>query len=108
MVSGYHLQVKKNIKRYVNLVSISHDALLVVKRDKPFAGSHECIVIPRSVVDGFLAAVRIKLDHHSCHQVKLVLQHYFFALDLDKALDQCLQRCHAASKQESCGREMHH
>ena len=46
MVSGYHLQVKKNIKRYVNLVSISHYALLVVKHDEPFAGSHECIVIP--------------------------------------------------------------
>jgi len=57
----------KDIKRYLNLVSISRDGLLVVKRDEPFAASRECIVIMRSVVDGFLAALHVKLDHPSCH-----------------------------------------
>ncbi|XP_068706826.1 uncharacterized protein [Montipora foliosa] len=87
----------KDVKRYLNLVSISRDGLLVVKRNEPFAAPRECIVIPRSVVDGFLAALHVKLDHPSRHQMKLVSQRYFFALDLDKALDRCSQCCHLCS-----------
>ena len=87
----------KDVKHYLNLVSISRDGLLVVKRDEPFAASRECIVIPRSVVDGFLAALHVKLDHPSRHQMKLVSQRYFFALDLDRALDWCSQCCHLCS-----------
>ena len=87
----------KDVKRYLNLVSISRDGLLVVKRDEPFAAPRECIVIPRSVVDGFLAALHVKLNHPSRHQMKLVSQRYFFALDLDKALDRCSQCCHLCS-----------
>ena len=87
----------KDVKRYLNLVSISRDGLLVVKRDEPFAAPRECIVIPRSVVDGFLAALHVKLDHPSRHQMKLVSQRYFFALDLDKALERCSQCCHLCS-----------
>ena len=87
----------KDVKRYLNLVSISRDGLLIVKRDEPFAAPRECIVIPRSVVDGFLAALHVKLDHPSRHQMKLVSQRYFFALDLDKALDRCSQCCHLCS-----------
>ena len=79
------------------LVSISCDGLLVVKRDEPFAVPRERIVIPRSVIDGFLAALHVKLGHPSRHQMKLVSQRYFFALDLDKALDQCSQHCHLCS-----------
>ena len=74
-----------------------HDGLLVVKRDEPFAASRECIVIPRSVVDGSLAALHVKLDHPSRHQMKLISQRYFFALDPDKALDRCSQCCHLCS-----------
>ena len=87
----------KDVKRYLNLVSISRDGLLVVKRDEPFAASRECIVIPRSVVDGFLTALHVKLDHPSRHQMKLISQRYFFALDLDKALDRCSQRSRLCS-----------
>ena len=87
----------KDVKRYRNLVSISCDSLLVVKHDEPFAASCECIVILGSVVDGFLAALHVKLDHPSCHQMKLVSQRYFFTLDLDKALDRCSQCCHLCS-----------
>ena len=84
----------KDVKHYLNLVSISRDGLLVVKRDEPFAASRKCIVIPHSVVDGFLAALHVKLDHLSHHQMKLVSQRYFFALDLEKALDRSSWCCH--------------
>ena len=87
----------KDVKHYLNLVSISRDGLLILKRDEPFAASRECVVIPRSVVDGFLAALHVKLDHPFRHQMKLVSQRYCFALDLDKALDRCSQCCHLCS-----------
>ena len=38
---------------------------LLVKRDKPFAASRKCIVLAHSVIDGFLAALHVKLDHPS-------------------------------------------
>ncbi len=81
----------------MNFVSISRDGLLVVRRDEPYAQPRECIVIPRSVIDGFLSALHVKLNHPSRHQMKLVLQRYFFALDLDKALDRSFQCCHLCS-----------
>ena len=87
----------KDVKRYLSLVSISRDGLLVIKRDEPFAASSEYKVIPCSVVDGFLTALHVKLDHPSRHRVKLVSQRYFFALDLNKPLDQCSQCCHLCS-----------
>ena len=87
----------KDIKRYLNIVTISRDGLLVVRCDEPFASPHECKVIPRAVIDGFLSALHVKLNHPSRHQMKLVTQRYFFALDLDKALDWCSQSCHLCS-----------
>ena len=87
----------KDVKRYLNVVTISRDGLLVVRRDEPFASPHECIVIPRAVIDGFLSALHVKLNHPSRHQMVLVTQRYFFALDLDKALDRCSQSYHLCS-----------
>ena len=46
---------------------------------------------PRSVIDGFLSALHVKLGHPSRHQMKLVPQRHF--LDLDNTLDRCCQCC---------------
>ena len=87
----------QDVKRYLNVVTISRDGPLVVRRDEPFASPHECIVIPRAVIDGFLSALHVKLNHPSRHRMKLIIQRYFFALVLDKALDRCSQSCHLFS-----------
>ncbi len=84
----------KDIKRYLNVSSLSREGLVVVKKDEPFCPSRECIVVPRPILDGLLTAVHVKLNHPSRHQLKLVVLRYFYALDLDKALDQCTQSCH--------------
>ena len=55
--------------------------------------SRECIVITRSIIDGLLTALHIKLNHLSQHQLKQVVLRYFYALDLDKALGQCSHTC---------------
>ena len=84
----------RDVKRYLNGTTLSRDGLLVVRRDEPFAPSRECIIIPRQVTDGLLSALHIKLNHPSCHQLKQAVQRYFFALDINKALDRCSHSCH--------------
>lgn len=84
----------KDVKRYLNVTSLSRDGLVVVRKDEPFCPSRECIVIPRPIIDGLLSALHVKLNHPSRHQLKQVILRYFYTLDLDKALDQCTQSCH--------------
>lgn len=38
--------------------------------------------------------LHIKLDHPSCHQLKNVVSRYFYALDLEKAVELTTNTCH--------------
>ena len=84
----------KDIKRYLNRVTIARDGLLIVKHDEPFAPTKERIVVPRSVSDGLMTALHVQLNHPTCHQLKTVAHRYFFALDMDKAIEQVTSNCH--------------
>lgn len=100
----------KDVKRYLNVASLSRDGLVVVKRDVPFSPSRDCIVIPRSVINGLLSALHVKLNHPSRHQMKQVVSRYFYPLDLDKALDLCSTSCHVCLPEEDpllCYRAFH-
>ena len=83
----------KDIKRYLNSVTISRDGLLVVRSKDP-CSLKERIVVPRNVLSGVLTAIHIKLDCPKRHQMKLVCDRYFFALDLDKSIANVCQSCH--------------
>ncbi|XP_070548521.1 uncharacterized protein [Ptychodera flava] len=84
----------KDVKRYLNNVTISRDGLLVVSRTDPFVPPSDRIVVPRQVLDGLLTAIHIRLGHPSCHQLKRVIHRYFFALDLDKSIEHVSSACH--------------
>ncbi|VDI17778.1 Hypothetical predicted protein [Mytilus galloprovincialis] len=84
----------KDIKRYLNVASLANDGLLVVKRNLPFTPCRELIIVPRQVLDGLITSIHIKLDHPSCHQMKSILQRYFYALDMDKAIESVTSSCH--------------
>ena len=84
----------KDIKRYLNVATIAKDGLLVVKRSIPLESAQECIIVPRQVLDGLLLSLHIKLDHPSCYQLKQIVHRYFFALDMDKSIDQITSSCH--------------
>ena len=49
----------KDIKCYLTISSISKDGLRIVRHDQPFSATMEAIIFPRSVLDGFLTALRI-------------------------------------------------
>ena len=84
----------KDVKRYLSVASIAKDELLVVGCCDPFVPSSELIIVPRSVLDGLVTALHIKLDHPSKHQLNLVLKRYFYALDMSKSVEQACDSCH--------------
>ena len=58
----------KDVKRYLSSATFSKDGLLVVPRNSPLSPSRELIIVPRSVLDGLVTALHIKLDHPSKHR----------------------------------------
>ena len=59
--------------------------------------TRECIVVPREVIDGLITALHIQLDNPPCHQLKLVTFRHFYALDMDKCIEQATNSCHQCS-----------
>lgn len=86
-----------DVKRYLRLVTIASDGLLVVKEDKPFLRTLEKIVIPRQVLDGLLTAIHLRFSHPKPSQLKQVFNRYFYALDADSAIQDVSSSCHHCS-----------
>ncbi|CAB4018232.1 Hypothetical predicted protein, partial [Paramuricea clavata] len=87
----------KDVKRYLNSLSIAKDGLLVVRRTDPLSPSTELIVVPRSVLDGLVTALHIKLDHPSKHQLQPVMRRNFFTLDMPAAIARVSDTCHTCA-----------
>ena len=87
----------KDVKRYLQVASVADDGLLVVRRHEPLSPSRECIIVPRQALDGLLTALHIQLSHPSCHQLKMVVKRYLYALDLDKAVSRVSDGCHSCA-----------
>lgn len=65
----------KDVKRYLNTTTLAKDGLLIVRRHTPLVSSSECIVVPRNVL-------------------RLVVSRYFYALDLEAAIQHTSKGCH--------------
>ena len=84
----------KDVKRYLNALTIAEDGLLVVRKTDPLSPSTELIVVPRSVLDGLVTALNIKLDHPSKHQLLMMMKRTFYALDMQAAVARVTDSCH--------------
>ena len=91
----------KDVKRYLNVASISKDGLLIVKKTDPLSACRERIIVPRSSVLGLLTALHIRLSHPTIHQLTQVFNRYFFALNLDDAIAECTNGCHTCASLKS-------
>ncbi|XP_073234993.1 uncharacterized protein [Porites lutea] len=87
----------KDVKRYLQVASVADDGLLVVRRHEPLSPSRECIIVPRQALDGLLTALHLQLSHPSCHQLKMVVKRYLYALDLDQAVSRVSDGCHSCA-----------
>lgn len=86
-----------DIKRYLNVATVASDGLLVVRRNEPFVPAKELIIIPRSVLHGLLTSIHLQLSPSSANQMNIVMNQFFFALDIDKAIDSITAACSQSS-----------
>ena len=84
----------RDVKRYLQVATISPDGLLVVKRPEALASVRESIIVPRAVLPGLVTALHIKLNHPTTHQLQCVMNRYFYALDLQDTIAQTTSGCH--------------
>ena len=82
-----------DVKRYLQNTLIARDGILVVKSNDLYS-VRERIVVPRSVINGLLTALHLRLNHPKIGQLKAVCNRYFFALDMDKCIDITTKTCH--------------
>ena len=68
-----------------------------MQRHDPLSPTRECIIVPRQALDGLLTALHIQLGDPSCHQLKIFVKRYLFALDLDKAVSRVSEGCHSCA-----------
>ena len=68
---------------------------------QPFQPPRERLVVPRSVLDGLLTALHIRFSHPSKYQTKRPFSRYFFALDVDKAMDLVFSSYHTCESVKS-------
>ena len=87
----------RDVKRYLQKVVVANDGLLIVRNDEVTSTVKERIVVPRSVINGLLASLHLKLDHPTNHQLKQVARRYFYALDIEAVIDQVTSTCHTCS-----------
>ena len=90
-----------DVKCYLKDVVIAADGLLVVRDHQPFQPPRERLVVPRSVLEGLLTALHIRFSHPSKYQMKRLFSRYFFALDVDKAIDLVSSSCHICESVKS-------
>ena len=88
----------KEVKRDLQVESVADEGLLLVmRRHEPLPPSRECIIVPLQALDGLLTALHIQLSHPACHQYKMVVKRYLYALDLDKAVSRVSDGCHSCA-----------
>jgi hypothetical protein len=82
-----------DVKRYLNVATLSRDGLLVVKKSQPFMRTRDLIVIPRSVLPGLLTALHLRLQHPSKSQLHRIFHRSFYALDADHMINMITSSC---------------
>jgi hypothetical protein len=83
----------KDVKKYLQVVSLSRDGVLIVKHTVPFVHMKHLIVVPRSVLPGLLTALHLQLDHPVKSQLVKVFHRYFYALDADNNIQSVTSAC---------------
>ena len=90
-----------HVKRYLKDVVIAADGLLVVRDHKPYQPPREHLVVPRSVLNGLLRALHIRLVILQSTKPARLFGRYFFALDVNKAIDFVSSSCHTCQSVKS-------
>jgi len=96
----------REVKRYLQVATVARDGLLVVRENVPFQGTCERIIIPASLVHGLLTALHIQFDHPTAYQMKRVCERYYFAINLEKFVNEVTDACDVCGALQSVPRHM--
>ena len=87
----------RTVRKYLSAnLLLSPDGLLVRRLVKPLL-STEQIVIPQQALPGILTALHLRLNHPTSHQMNKVFSRYFYAMNLDKTINEITNSCHHCS-----------
>ena len=90
-----------DVKRYLRVAIITRDGLLVIWCDEPLTPSRECIIIPRSVMEGLITALHLHICQPSCLQLKLITYRYFYVRGMDSSIERVTASCHICTALQS-------
>ena len=96
-----------DVKRYLQVVTLARDGLLVVTEALPFAKTREPIVVPRTAVAGLLTALHLQLQHPSQCQLKSLFNRYFYAINVDQAIQLITSSCSQCAALKSIPTQLH-
>ena len=68
----------KNVKRYLNHVTIARDGLLVVNKADVLSTTREKIVVPDDIIHGLVTTLHIQVDYSSAHKLFSVIDRQLF------------------------------
>ena len=83
----------KDIKRYLQVSTLSREGLLVVKASFPFAPTRLLSVVPRHVLAGLLTSLHLQLQHPTASQLQKLFGRYFYALDSEREIKSVTDSC---------------
>ena len=81
------------IKRYLQTAIVESDGLLTAPPINALTSRRPRIVVPRQVAHGLLTAIHLRLSHPTAHQLKQLIQRYFFLLDCDAVVQAVTDAC---------------
>ena len=95
-----------DVRRYVEVCSITSSGLLVVRKSDPFMLRRELIVVPSNVLHGLLTALHLYFNHATVLQLTKIFSRYFFALNLQQAMKSVVDSCHQCTALKSVPKEV--
>lgn len=84
----------RQVKRYLSSKAVISDGTLVIRHLEPYAQAAEKIIVPQQALHGLLTVLHLRLEHPTASQLSKVFSRYFFALNLEHAVNLCFKSCH--------------
>ena len=96
----------QNLRRYLQVASISQNGMLISRKSNPFGKDYELIIVPSVLASGLISALHIKLQHPTKTQFKRVFNRYFFVLNGDFLIDDITNACTLCNSLKTIPREL--
>ena len=98
----------KDLRRYLQIASISDNGVLIQRKPNPYGRDYELIIVPCSLAAGLISALHLRLNHPKRTQFKKIWNRYFFAIDGENLIDECTKSCSLCTSLQKLPKELFH